>query len=299
MALYAPLSLLLLPAAWLILICTGYVAMFWSVGVRPIRAAFAVSGSSLFTLGFSAPATLPQHALAFTEAGLGIGTLALLITYLPSLYASFSRRETLVSTLETFAGTPASAAEMLRRFTVIHGLDRLDEVWADWSTWFAQIEESHASAPSLVFFRSPQPDRSWVVAAGAVLDAASLVAACLPERHPRAELCVRSGYVCLRSIADYFWLPYPRDLTAGDPAHPSRITIRREEFDAVWDRLAGAGAPLVDDRDQAWRDFAGWRVNYDAVLLALCSLTMAPFAPWSSDRAPTLPQPRLFRPRRR
>jgi len=44
--------------------------------------------------------------------------------------------------------------------------------------------------------------------------------------------------------------------------------------------------PLVADRDQAWRDFAGWRVNYDAVLVGLCDLVMAPPAPWSSDRAP-------------
>jgi hypothetical protein len=35
----------------------------------------------------------------------------------------------------------------------------------------------------------------------------------------------------------------------------------------------------------AWRGFAGWRVNYDTVLLALAALTMAPEAPWSSDHS--------------
>jgi hypothetical protein len=44
----------------------------------------------------------------------------------------------------------------------------------------------------------------------------------------------------------------------------------------------------------AWRDLAGWRVNYDTVLLALCSITMAPPAPWSSDRAPVFRTPALF-----
>jgi len=43
--------------------------------------------------------------------------------------------------------------------------------------------------------------------------------------------------------------------------------------------------PGKPDREQAWQDFAGWRVNYDQVLLALAGLTMAPNAPWSSDRA--------------
>ncbi len=50
--------------------------------------------------------------------------------------------------------------------------------------------------------------------------------------------------------------------------------------------LACVGMPLKADREQAWRDFAGWRVNYDAVLVALAVLTAAPEAPWSSDRAP-------------
>ena len=39
------------------------------------------------------------------------------------------------------------------------------------------------------------------------------------------------------------------------------------------------------DLDRAWRDFAGWRVNYDRVLLAMAALTMAPDAPWSLDRS--------------
>ena len=47
--------------------------------------------------------------------------------------------------------------------------------------------------------------------------------------------------------------------------------------------MADAGLPLKD-RDQAWRDFAGWRVNYDEPLIRLATLTEAPLAPWSSDR---------------
>jgi hypothetical protein len=44
----------------------------------------------------------------------------------------------------------------------------------------------------------------------------------------------------------------------GDP-----ITITRDEFDEAYDRLSGEGVPLKADRDHAWVDFAGWRVNYD------------------------------------
>ena len=61
--------------------------------------------------------------------------------------------------------------------------------------------------------------------------------------------------------------------------------MTRHEYDQAYARLAQAGLPLKADLDQAWLDFAGWRVNYDTVLLALAALTMAPEAPWSSDRS--------------
>jgi hypothetical protein len=46
------------------------------------------------------------------------------------------------------------------------------------------------------------------------------------------------------------------------------------------------GLPLKHDRDLAWRDFVGWRANYDEALVGLCALVMAPPAKWSSDRVP-------------
>ena len=71
-----------------------------------------------------------------------------------------------------------------------------------------------------------------------------------------------------------------------DPHWPEEpISIDRREFDQVCRELDEAGVPLKADLDQAWRDFAGWRVNYDRVLLAMAELTMAPYAPWSSDRS--------------
>ncbi|MGH2407946.1 MAG: hypothetical protein ACRDF7_07720, partial [Candidatus Limnocylindrales bacterium] len=44
--------------------------------------------------------------------------------------------------------------------------------------------------------------------------------------------------------------------------------------------LEASGVPLKTDRDQAWRDFNGWRVNYDAVLVSLARLTMSPPSWW-------------------
>ncbi len=295
MAAYGPLTLLVLAVVWLVAVGTGYGLMYWALGVRGPRVAFTLSGSSLFTLGFMVPHDLPTTILAFSESTLGLGLLAMLISYLPSIYTAFSRREAAVTALDVRAGTPPTAAAMLERYARIDGLGRLDDFWAVWEAWFADIEETHSSQPALVFFRSPHPKRSWVTAAGAVLDAASLKASSVEGQHVEAQLCIRAGYLALRRVADFFGIMYDSD---PDPADP--IAVTKEEFDEVYDRLAEAGVPLKSDREQCWRDFAGWRVNYDSVLLSLASLIMAPYAPWSSDRSMPSSRRRLsFSERRR
>lgn len=281
--LYAPLSLLSLPPVWLALVLVGYMGIYWALGVSSWYEALRNSGSALLTLGFASVDGVLMTLLMFSEATIGLILVALLIAYLPTMYASFSRRETLVTLLEVWAGSPPAALTMLTRFHRIQGLDHLTEMWEAWEVWFAELKESHTSLPAVVFFRSPQPEHSWITAAGAVLDAAAL-AQCIVDipPNPRAALCIRAGYLALRRIADFFSIPYH-----ADPHFPFQpISITRAEFDAACDELAHYGVPLKGDWDLAWNDFAGWRVNYDAVLLALCTLTTAPPAPWSSDRVP-------------
>jgi hypothetical protein len=281
MALYAPFALLSLPIVWLFCVMLGYMFMFWGVNGGSLYDAFAISGSSLLTLGFRMTDSLPSYILEFTEAALGMVLIAMLIGYLPTIYSIFSRREAAVNLLDVRAGSPPSAVEMLSRIHRIHGLQYLGDIWTNWEVWFAELEESHTSIAALVFFRSPQSDRSWVTAAGAVLDAAAIFASTLDvQRDPQAELTIRAGYLALRRICDFFGIEYDDAPNPDDP-----ISIAREEYDAAYTTLAEAGVPLKQDREQAWRDYAGWRVNYDRPLLALAALTMAPYAPWSSDRS--------------
>jgi hypothetical protein len=280
MALYGPIGLLVLLVAWLTLVVVGYTGMFWAVHARSLREAFTLSGSSVFTLGFRTAPDLLSTVLAFTEAALGLVLLALLITYLPSIYQAFSRREQAVALLEVRAGSPPSGVEMIERFWRLGRIDKLvDEVWIRFESWFVEIEESHTSFPVLAFFRSPQPDHSWITAAGAVLDGAALITSTVDQpRVVEAQLTIRAGYVALRRIADFYSIPYDPDPSPNDP-----ISVKREEFDAVYDRLAALGVPLKS-RDEGWEHFSGWRVNYDTPLVALSGLLMAPEAPWSSDR---------------
>jgi hypothetical protein len=296
MAYYAPISLMLLVPTWYILISLGFTGMYWSLGVGDWQTAFRLSGSSLFTLGFANADGLFIAILEFTEAMLGLILVALLIAYLPTMYSAFSRREQAVTMLEVRAGNPPTVLDMLLRFHRIQGLENLTETWKTWEAWFADVEESHTTLPALVFFRSPRGDSSWITSAGVVMDTAAFRLAALDiPFDPSAALCIRSGYLALRRIADYFEINYPRD--PHYPANP--ISVTREEFDRVYDELTKDDVPLKADREQAWVDFAGWRVNYDRVLLVLCALVMAPIVPWSSDRMPRLNLPPLIIPRKK
>ncbi len=278
---YAPLGLMATLAAWLALVLTGFTLIFWGTERLGWVAAFELSGSSLFTLGFSRPVHLDGMVFVFLEAAIGLFLLALLITYLPSIYSAYSRREVGITALDVRAGSPPSAREMIVRYWRLERMPEIHEVWVEWQRWFVDVEETHTSHPAVIFFRSSHTEHSWVTSAGAVLDGAALVLSSVDiPRDVEAEFCVRAGYLCLRGIADYFQIPYDPDPHPDDP-----ISIRREEWEDVISELEASGVALKPDRDRAWHDFAGWRVNYDTVLLALARLTEAPPALWSSDRA--------------
>jgi hypothetical protein len=277
LAYFAPVSLLVLPVVWLALVLTGYTAVFWAFGVESPSEALRVSGSSLFTLGFAPSAGTVQDLAAFSEAGIGLLLLALLIAYLPTMYSSFSRRELAVNLLEVRADSPPSAIAMLQRFHRLGRMDHFHDQLELWETWFADIGESHTSLAALAFFRSPQRDHSWVNAAGAILDGAALYRSVVDvPKDIQADLTIRAGYLTLRRIADFFRIAYERD-----PGPETPCSISEEEFGIACDELAASGVPLREDRAAAWRDFRGWRINYDQTLLALARITMAPPARWN------------------
>jgi hypothetical protein len=293
--LYAPISLLALPSISMLVVFGAFACIFGGLEQDGIRSALMTSGSSLFTLGFQRPPDLPSAFAAFGEATIGLALLALLIAYLPTIYNTFSRREVAVTDLAIRAGTPPTPRSLLVRAHQTGFLGELDPFWESWMAWFTEVQETHTSYGSLAFFRSPNPHRSWVTAAGAVLDAAAfrLAVVDIPPT-PQAALCIRSGYLALREVAGFFGFDYDDSPSPDDP-----ISVTREEFDAVCGALVEAGVPVHPDYDQAWRDFAGWRVNYDRVLVTLAGFVLAPYAPWVSDRSAIEPLPHFRWGRRR
>ena len=167
---------------------------------------------------------VPTYGASFVEATIGLGLVALLISFLPTIYGAFQRRELLVARLATRAGDPPSSVEMILRHHRLARLDALDEIWDDWESWFADIEETHTSQPSLVFFRSISHERSWVTVGGrrARRRRAPGLDAAAAARTRRPSCCLRAGYLSLRRIADYFEIPFdpapdPDDADLGDP----------------------------------------------------------------------------------
>jgi hypothetical protein len=302
LALFAPLSLLSLPPIWLTLITIGYTFIFWGTGIKSWTEAFTLAGSSLLTLGFAKGPLLIHTILSFTAATIGLIMVALLIAYLPTMYAAFSKREVAVNQLSVRADSPPSPVELLLRFYRLERLNQLALLWEKWEDWFTELEESHTSLAALVFFRSPNPNESWVNAAGVILDCAALRLALLdlpddiqttflPDGNqvpsdPQAAITIRAGFIALRRIADYFNVTYN-----PTPHFPEdSISISQDEFFHTVQILRNFGIPLKTNLDQAWQDFAGWRVNYDSVLLALQRITVAPPAPWLKDQMGTAPR---------
>lgn len=281
MAYYAPVTLILLLPFWYSLMLIGYMFMFWGMGAESWYLAFRDSGSSLLTLGFEPVDNIPFSILAFSEAVIGLILVALLIAYLPTMYAAFSRRETIVKLLEVRAGNPPTAVKMLSRYYRNQGLDQLSDGWRRWENWFAEIDESHTSLAALVFFRSPQADHSWVTSAAAVLDCASLYLSAVERPFDiQAALCIRAGYLALQHISDFFGIPYRRSVEPGD-----EISITHSQFFQALKFLEEQGVPLKANREQAWIDFMGWRVNYDDSLQGISRLVMSPAMVWMVEDA--------------
>jgi len=278
-ALNGPALLIGLLVAWVGLVFLGYALLFWPF-VDSFGSALQITGSSMFTLGFETPRGTAPVALAFLCAMSGLVIVALQIAYLPTLYAAFNRRETLVTMLAFLGGVPAWGPEILIRHELIDNKERLGWFYERWTEWAADVSESHTTYPQLLYFRSPKALRSWVVGLLAVLDAAALQLSLSPITAPAsARPLLRMGYVALRDLAGTLGITVDPD---PDPADP--IQLSRAEFDDAVERLRSVGWKLERDQDEAWRHFHGWRVNYEAAAYGLALRLDAPPALWSGPR---------------
>jgi hypothetical protein len=257
----------------------GFGLILWPF-VEGLPQALLESGSSIFTLGFASTHEVAPTVVHFLAAITGLVVVALLVGYLPTLYAAFNRRETMVTLLQSRAGAPAWGPEILLRYQNVDLVDQLPTLYSEWERWAADVSESHTNYPMLIFFRSPHPLRSWILGLLAVLDSAAMYLALAPERAPtEARLCLRMGFLCLRDIAAFLGIDFDTDPLPDEP-----ITLTFEEFEAGIARAVEIGFPVERSAEEAWPHFRGWRVNYESVAYAIANTVSAPPGPWSGPR---------------
>ena len=178
LATFAPLLLLELLVMWTTLQLLGFGLLWWSLDGLPaldgVGDALYYSGVVFFTVGFGeiVPETGVPRTGALVEAFVGVVTTALVIGYLPSLYAAYSDRERALMTLDDGSGERITPTSLVMAWSPDADPKKLEARFVEWEAWAAGILETHTTLPLLRFFRSHDPRQHWVTALGLLADAA-------------------------------------------------------------------------------------------------------------------------------
>lgn len=260
--LFGPFSAVLLLAVWIVALVFAYGLILFAVRdqMEPVPTNLATTvyfaATSLLTLGFGEIVAVGGVArfVVLLAAATGLGVVALVVTFLFSIYGSYQTRELEVIRLQATAGAPPSAVKLLEAFATLQFKDRLPAFFVVWQRWAAEVLDSHVAYPVLTYFRSSHDNLSWISALGTVLDAATLVLTTIRDV-PRgdAELLRRIGSHLVEDISNL-------GFHSGDPA-----LLSREAFELAYARLQAVGYDL-EPIDEAWPRFQAARSNYDARL---------------------------------
>ncbi len=265
---YGPLSILLLVVLWAFGLILGFACLHWSLalplnppGIVPtFTDYFYLSGVTFFTLGFGdlTPSTSPGRIASVIEAGTGFAFLAVVISYLPVLYQTFSRRELTISLLDARAGSPPSAGQLLIRLGSARNAATLRTMLEEWERWSAELLESHLSYPVLGFYRSQHDNQSWLAALATILDTSALVIAEVKTSdNYSAKLTFAMARHAAVDLAQHYRTPI-------HPADGHRV--RREDLDALRSELREVGWELRGDGDARLAELRGL---YEPFLMAL------------------------------
>ncbi|MGB7050959.1 MAG: hypothetical protein WBG41_05270 [Acidimicrobiales bacterium] len=303
-AIYAPVALVSLPLVWMLSVTVAFTFIFWGIGSGTVAHSFELSGSSLTTLGFSKPDGSARVWLSFVEAIIGLGLVALLIGYLPTIYTAYAAREKGMNALRPFAGTPPSPVTLVDNLHRSGALDNVG-VWRQAADWLLTLDQTHTAFPALCYFPDA-PDQSWVASLGSLLDGAALLlsgADYLVDQDPPPEikgprLVIAYGIPAIGRIAVAIGLPVepmmtPSELSARDGLPPD-VAVSRAEYEAALGDLDAVMAVPAGELDACWSRFAWLRSGYDQALRGLAGLNLAPPARWTTDRSVAVGRPRIL-----
>ena len=273
-------------AMWLLFFLIGYALIMRGLIVFDMSTAFREAGSSLFTLGFASVDRERLSYIDFIAGATGPITIGLLISYLPTIYSSYNRREVDVALLKTRYGEPNWGPEILARQAEVNlGRERELAFWHEWEHWAADVTETHTTHSVLIYMRSSDPMRSWVISLLSLLDAAALSMSLNPSHKIALRVFLRQAIVCVHEIALSLRLPRI-EIHSGD----SPIDLTEAEYLAACEMLADRGYARERSPEDAWPDFRNWRRLYESSIYAIArKLDVAP-ALWSGPRRPATPQ---------
>ena len=275
-----PLSLLALLLFWAVLFVLGFGLVLWGLAL-PLGAPdqtisfltyLYLSGTTFFTLGLGDVTPVPGvgRFLVVSEVALGFIFLALVISYVPVLYQAFSRRELRISLLDSRAGSPPTAVELLRRNCVSKQVEELRLLLHDWEVWCADMLESHLSYPILAFYRSQHEQQSWVEALTVILDTCALILTSidgLPIAPARFSFAMaRHAVVDLAQV-----------LNTSPPTAVNRLSSA--EFAHMREMLAAAGMCLQESTASEQK-LAELRATYEPFVSALAERIQVSLPPW-------------------
>ena len=252
---FGPLSLPLLLGFWAMILLTGFALLYWAPGnaiktpdgVVSIGTCLYLSGTTFFTLGIGdfVPLTPYAKTIIVLESGMGFAFLAVAISFLPALGQSISRREVTILLLDARAGSPPTAAEILRRHAQDPGREALTRLLHEWELWSAEVLESHLSFPVLVYFRSQHDNQSWLAALTSILDTCAFIIANGEGANVRqARLTFAMARHTIVDLALVLHAP-PRE-PGTDRLPLTALTFMRS-------RLVSEGMELREDADSAGR----------------------------------------------
>jgi hypothetical protein len=282
---YGPMSLIFLLVLWAAMMVVGFALIFYGLGSPfhdslqgpGFRSDLYVSGTTIFTLGLGdvTPQSPWARELIILEAGTGLGFLAVVMGYFPVLYSAFSRREVSISLLDARAGSPPTAAELLRRHAYEGGENALALLLVEWERWSAELLESHISYPLLCYFRSQHNNQSWISALTAVLDTSAVLIASVQGRDARqAQLTFAMARHALVDLVQIFSL---------DPVISAPDRLPAERYAQLHELLRESGVKVCFDEHSSER-LREMRLLYEGYAQALSDYLRMPLPPWISDR---------------
>jgi hypothetical protein len=279
------MSLIFLLAVWACGMMLGFALIYFALGSpfndnshsTGFRSDIYLSGTTIFTFGLGdvTPRNEWARALVVLESGLGFGFLAIIMGYFPVLYSAFSRREVSISLLDARAGSPPTAAELLRRHACKGGENSLSLLLVEWERWSAELLESHISYPLLCYFRSQHNNQSWISALTALLDTSALLIAGVEGREARqAQLTFAMARHALVDLAQIFSLK-------PQSGPPDRLPPER--YEALYNALCQSGVSVCRDGNSPQR-LREMRALYEGYAAALSDYLCMPLPPWIVDQ---------------